>query len=188
MGDFIERKRRLDGTELTFDCDRVDVNRRRAICVYRSTGTFKTPHFTMHEGTLSFGFFWTRRPYILYRITDPDGTVAGYRFDVVDDVRIADGGVSYRDLIIDVWVSPEGCIEIEDEDELAEAVGTGAVDPGVVAEAERGRDLIARNYRRIVAEVEAELVAWWPPGAASATRLPARPATPRTRARPEQPR
>lgn len=157
MTRFVEIKRRLDGTELRFDCDPVSYTQRLAICAFRSTGSFTTTHFTMVEGTVSYGFFWAHRPYILYRITQPGGEVTGYRFDVVDRVRIRPDGAEYRDLVVDAWVTPGAGIELEDEDELAELAQAGSVEPTLLARVERAAGLLLREHPRILAEVERDL-------------------------------
>ena len=85
MRTFIETKERMrDGAILTFECEPVAYEPNRTICLFRSTGSFATTTFTMQKGGLSYGFFWRHRPYILYRISEPDGSLIGHRFDVVD--------------------------------------------------------------------------------------------------------
>jgi len=157
MTRFTERKQRLDGTEHVFECELVDYSPRRAVCLFRSTGVFRTPHFTLDRGGLSYGVFWRNRPYILYRITNPAGTPVGYRFDVVDRVRIAPDGACYRDLVIDAWVDLEGNVILEDEDELAAEVAAGRVSEDKRREVDRVARLLLARAPRIVAEVEREL-------------------------------
>ena len=155
MRAFIETKQRLrDGKVLTFECEPVAFEYRRAICLFRSTGAFATTTFTMSKGGLSYGFFWPRRPYIVYRISEPDGTLLGHRFDVVDRVRIGPHHASYRDLVVDAWIPAGGELRLEDEDELAELVAAGQVPAGLQGEIERVARLLVREHPRVTAEVE----------------------------------
>ncbi len=158
MSGFIERKTRLrDGEVLTFECEPVDFERNRAICLFRSTGAFATKTFKMSQGGLSYGFFWRHRPYILYRISHPDGSLIGHRFDVVDRVRIGPAHASYRDLVVDAWVPADGELRLEDEDELAELVAAGGVPPELCARIERAARHLVRSYRRVTNEAEASI-------------------------------
>jgi hypothetical protein len=154
---FVEHKLKLDGRLQTFECEPVAFEGRRAICLYRSTGDFQTSTFRMTKGGLSYGFFWRYRPYILYRISHPDGGLIGHRFDVVDRVRIAEYEVSYRDLVVDAWVPAGGEIRLEDEDELAAFVAAGEVSRQLETRIERTARGIVRSHRRILTEVEAAL-------------------------------
>jgi predicted RNA-binding protein associated with RNAse of E/G family len=79
--------------------------------------------------------------------------VVAHRFDVVDRVLIAPDRVEYRDLLLDLWVSPSGDVHVEDEDEVEQAERDGLLTPAMVARIERTRALLLRDHRRVVAEV-----------------------------------
>lgn len=163
MRTFIETKERLrDGAILTFECEPVAYEPNRAICLFRSTGSFATTTFTMRKGGLSYGFFWRHRPYILYRISEPDGSLIGHRFDVVDRVRIKPDGATYRDLVVDAWVPAGGDLRLEDEDELAELVEQGKVAPSLAADITRVARGLERDHTRIRSEVEDALRPYLP--------------------------
>lgn len=156
---FIETKERIrDGAILTFECEPVAYEPSRAICLFRSTGSFATTTFTMQKGGLSYGFFWRHRPYILYRISEPDGSLIGHRFDVVDRVRIGPDRAAYRDLVVDAWVPAGGTLRLEDEDELAELIEQGKIEPGLVSTINRVAQTLVRDHERIRAEVEQALL------------------------------
>jgi hypothetical protein len=150
---FVEVKRRLDGSSEEFDCPLV--HRAERVVVV----SFKLPAAVgdVPKGTTTLGWFWTRRPYDLYRFIAKDGEVLRHRFDVVDDVVIAEDRVEYLDLIVDVVVSPTGEITIEDEDELQRAAKGGRVDAKRVDAIERALTTITRDWRRIVREALAVL-------------------------------
>lgn len=163
MSGFIERKTRLkDGEVLTFECEPIAFERNRAICLFRSTGALATTTFTMSKGGLSYGFFWRHRPYILYRISHPDGSLIGHRFDVVDRVRIGPNHASYRDLVVDAWVPAGGELRLEDEDELAALVEAGGVPQELRERIDRATRHLVRGYRRVTHEVEASIEPFLP--------------------------
>ncbi len=152
----------MDGTELLFECEPIDYSPRRAICLYRSSGSFKTTNFSMPNGGLSYGFFWQHRPYILYRFSHPDGRCIGHRFDIVDNVRFDAGGVAYRDLVLDLWVPIGGEALLEDRDELEELLRAGTVDGPLADRAGAVASLLLRRHPRITAEVEREVAPFLP--------------------------
>lgn len=78
-------------------------------------------------GLYSWGVWSRTRPYGAYRIHLPDGRLRGYRLDVIERVRISTDEVRYRDLVLDAWIRPGRAVQLEDEDEVEEAVAAGAM-------------------------------------------------------------
>ena len=145
----IEVKRRLDGSELRFECELVARTSHLLIALYR---------FEDASGPVdSYGFFWPRRPYLCYAMQPQRSGPPVYRFDVLRDLRIAwtPSGqieVSYTDLLLDLWVE-HGTPRWEDEGEVAEARSSGRLDTADSARIEVARRTLERGYARIVAGV-----------------------------------
>ena len=148
----IETKRHLDGSADVFECELVQ--RRPHLVVVRfdhwrgrSAGGFSFP-----RGSRTHGFFWSRRAYSLYRMTGPDGRPIADRFDVVEDVRLSASEVSYLDLLVDIWVGPDGAVLVEDEDEVAGHLDRGLLSNGQRDRIERTTALLLRRHGAIVRE------------------------------------
>ena len=65
-----------------------------------------------------------------YRLHDADGSLRGYRFDVLDraDAFRDAAGVRtlvFYDLLLDAWLTPDQKLTLEDEDEVVEATSAG---------------------------------------------------------------
>ncbi|MEX2159473.1 MAG: DUF402 domain-containing protein [Dehalococcoidia bacterium] len=147
-----ETKRHLDGSEHQFECELV--LRRPDIVVVRfdhwegrSAGGFDIP-----RGSRTDGFFWRRRHYSLYRMTGPDARPIADRFDIVEDVRFEESEVSYLDLLVDVWVAPDGTVLVEDEDEVEDHLARGLLSQAQRDRIERTAALLKRQHRRIIYE------------------------------------
>ena len=153
-GPVLETKQTLDGRAQTFACDGLLLSPRLAVVRFDHPGERRAGGFFFPAGSYTLGFFWRSRSYNCYRIAGPDAVVIAYRFDVVERVRIGPGSVSYRDLLLDIWVSPGGGLLVEDEDEVAAAWDDGLLTPAQVARIERTRALLTRAHERIIAEVE----------------------------------
>ena len=131
----VEVKRRLDGSEQRFDCELV-----------QRTPSLVVVCFEMQRpaGRLdSYGFFWPRRPYNCYHIVRPEsGEAVHSRFDVLRDVDVrTPGEVGYTDLLLDLWVGPDGA-RWEDEDDVAAAVRSGLLSDADRARIERARAVL----------------------------------------------
>ncbi len=93
---------------------------RLAVLLFPHPGERRAGGFLFPAGSRTYGFFWSRRHYLLYVLHGPDGGLIAHRFDVVDEVRLRPGRVEYLDLALDVWANPSGRAWTEDEDEVIE--------------------------------------------------------------------
>ena len=155
----VERKQKPDKTWREYPCTLLHRAAGFVVVEFvmaKGGAIFGTP-IEVPPGSVSHGWFWKRRPYNLYRMRRADGSLIAHRFDAVADVRIDDASVSYRDLVLDWWVTPDDTIIEEDRDELEALIAAKAIsarDLASVAAAERA---IYSRYRHIIDDVaEAE--------------------------------
>jgi hypothetical protein len=144
-----EVKRHLDGRERRFDCEVVHRTPLMVVALYR---------FDAEGGPLdSYGCFWLRRPYLAYHMVHREsGEEWRTRFDVVRSMHLGTSEVSYTDLLLDLWSDGAGT-QWEDEDEVAEAVGSGRLQAADLARIERARALLTRRHRAVVQEIRGML-------------------------------
>jgi hypothetical protein len=147
---FREVKRSITGEDRVFDCTAISVTPRLAIVRFDFTAPLTLGGRTYAAGGWTEGFFWRSRSYNLYHIRSSDGGLIADRFDVIDRVCIHPEGVRYHDLLLDIWLYPDGRVIVEDEDELEEAFARGQVSPARRALVERTRRLLVSRGRRIV--------------------------------------
>ena len=152
-----EVKRHLDGRIERFDCRLVLHRPNVAVLRFDHRSERRAGGFVPPRRSRTFGFFWRRRPYLLYRIEGPNGALIAHRFDVVEDVRLERREVSYTDLLLDLWVGPQGSVLIEDEDEALEHVRRGLLSTAQQARIERTRALLLRRWPTLVREAAAIL-------------------------------
>lgn len=147
-----EIKRQVDGREERFTLRLVRRAPHLLIATYRLPKALHADGFELPRGGVSYGFFWARRPYIMYRLLDREGGLIANRFDVVDGLRIDERGVSYTDLLLDAWSTPDGELHFEDEDEVADATRAGLLSREQRRRIDRARGLIGRRHRLIARE------------------------------------
>ncbi len=147
-----EVKRHLDGRVERFDC-RLVVRRPHVVVLrFDHEEEWQAGTVVLPLGSRSFGFFWQRRPYLLYRMAGPDGRLIGHRFDVVEEVRLAEREVSYTDLLLNLWVDAGGSVWVEDEDEVAECARRGLLSLAQRKRIERTRGWLLRRHAAIARE------------------------------------
>jgi hypothetical protein len=147
-----EVKRHLDGRVQSFECELLLARPGLRVVRFEHPAETAVGGFRFPRGSRTYGFFWRRRHYTLYRIVGPDGRLIAHRFDVVDQVRLRRSTVEYLDLALDVWLSPEGWLRVEDEDEVALHAERGILSTEQVSLIQRTRLLLEGRHESIVAE------------------------------------
>lgn len=157
----LEIKRTWDGREKRFECTVLARAGTHLVVLFVSEGEMRVHDVLLPAGTVTFGHFWTDRPYNVYHWLDGStGDTLGYYFNVSEDTRVEDDTLSWRDLIVDVLVSPAGLAVVLDEDEIPadapeplrarirEACAAVLRDEEALRrELERHRDILWRRHR-----------------------------------------
>jgi len=152
---WVEHKLKPDGSLKRYECSLVyQHNELRVVSFTMSTGgtVYRTP-ISIPAGTVSYGYFWLRRPYNIYRMKFK-GQLIAHRFDAIGDLRFTNNSVHYRDLILDWWLTPEGDLIEEDREELENLLESKLFSDADAAKAEYAGKIISNNKRRILRELK----------------------------------
>jgi hypothetical protein len=157
---FLEKKTKMDGTVHEYRCTAAHVEGGLAVVRFPMRGGGLIPGTSVYvpPGSTSFGFFWSSRPYNLYRMVDREGEPFAHRFDAVADVRIGARELSYRDLVLDWWVLPDDTLIEEDRDEYEAFVADGRIGEADQKIAREAAQAVFSRYRHII-DRAAELLA-----------------------------
>ena len=79
-----------------------------------------------------FTGFW----YDIGKIYNLDNEWTGYYCDIILPMKCTSDKFEIVDLILDLWVSPNGTYEIQDEDEFATALENGIIEPELANKAQ----------------------------------------------------
>jgi hypothetical protein len=143
-----EVKRRLDGSVRTFPCEAAELGPDHAVLLYRITGTGRVADLSLTPGTLTLAYYWTDRPYNVYHWIAPSGATLGYYFNLSGPIHIERDRLEWEDLAVDVLVTPDGRVQVLDEDEVpAEAAAR-------LPEIACARDRVLAEWPAVTAAVE----------------------------------
>ena len=159
----LEVKRTLYGREKRFQCRLIDFavlrdargEQRHAVVLFVAAAAMHVHGVDLPAGTVSIGHFWTDRPYNVYHWLRGDRTTVGYYFNLADRTTWTAERLDWRDLTVDVLATPEGRLDVLDEDELPaelDAEASAHIEAGKAAllgvtapRARRGRGGLARR-------------------------------------------
>jgi predicted RNA-binding protein associated with RNAse of E/G family len=74
------------------------------------------------EGSISVGYFWVHKPFNTYHWVDASQRSLALYFNICDSVSISREQIAWRDLTVDVLITPDTRCRVLDEDELPDGL------------------------------------------------------------------
>lgn len=145
----LEIKETLAGERLSFTCRLLHLAVDEAVLLYKLQRSFQIEDLVLPDTTLSLGYFWVNRPYNAYHWIKPEGQTLGLYLNISDQTRITAKAVSWRDLFVDLLVTPDGRCRVLDEDEVPDDIETA-----LRRKIENTRDELVRQYRTLLSDIE----------------------------------
>lgn len=145
-----EVKETLDGERHTFECRKISGSPTEVVVLYEISNAGQVEDVMLPPGTLTFGYFWTDRKYNAYHWLHPSGATLGLYFNISDSTAIETTEVRWRDLVIDVLLTPDGRCRVLDEHELPDDI-----DPRLLTTIRHVRDDLVRRREQMLSEFEA---------------------------------
>ena len=118
MSSITEIKTTLLGERKTFECELLQATASDAVVVYRMPADHQLEDILLPKDTLSLGYFWQDRPYNAYHWIDAQQQTIALYFNVCDSTVISTESIAWRDLMVDILITPDGRCRVLDEDEL----------------------------------------------------------------------
>jgi hypothetical protein len=147
----IEVKRTLAGVEKRFECRLLARTPAHLAVLWIAPATMHVHGVDLPAGTVSVGHFWTDRPYNVYHwLRAADRATIGYYFNLADRTSWTAERLDWRDLTVDVLATPQGRLDVLDEDELPPDL-----DAEASAHIEAGKLALLGATAAVLAEVEA---------------------------------
>ena len=142
-----EVKTTLDGRQKTFDCEllRLDLPS-ECVVIYRMPEDTRVEDILLPAGTVSLGYFWQHRHFNLYQWVDDSMATLALYFNICDNTRISEQRIAWRDLCVDVLLTPDLNCRVLDEEELPDDI-----DPALRARIDTARDELCADPAHLFA-------------------------------------
>jgi hypothetical protein len=124
----IETKRHLQKSDEVYECRRLAGGDGWALLDYVNENEASVGDRKIPPGSLTVAWYQDGCGWVLWKMSDPEGRLLGHLFHVVRDLTVASDGVSYTDLVLDLWVDGEsGESDVLDEEELVAEAFAGRI-------------------------------------------------------------
>ncbi len=120
-----EIKTTLAGEEKRFACELLARADAEAVVIYRMPRAVELEDIVLPENAISLGYFWAHKPFNAYHWLDPDGRSLALYFNISDGTRLGEHEIAWRDLAVDVLITPDLRCRVLDEDELPADLDAG---------------------------------------------------------------
>ena len=145
----VEVKTTLAGERKEFSCELLKRAEGELAVIYRMPRDVQLEDLLLPKNSISIGYFWENRPYNVYHwIGDQRQTLALY-FNICDNTHISADQVTWRDLTVDVLITPDLRCRVLDEDELPDDL-----DHDLRTYIETARDALCADPKRLLFEFE----------------------------------
>jgi len=144
-----EIKTTLGGARKTFECELLSLQPDAAVVIYRMPADHQLEDLLLPKGSLSLGYFWEERNYNAYHWVDDKRQTLALYFNVCDNTRITQRQIAWRDLTLDILITPDLRCRVLDEDELPDDL-----DPNLLARINATRDSLCGAPGRLLHEFE----------------------------------
>lgn len=141
-----EIKRNIGKPDQTFDCRLLHHGGDRLVISYITDRPYAIADIPIAPRTLTLAYYEENLPYIIWKMITPDGNLFGHYVHLCEQVRITADTVEYRDLLLDLWFSPDGAYRLLDEDELQDAHAKHLISDETVSHVHQTADDIIRDF------------------------------------------
>ena len=153
----LETKIRYDGRRQEFRCHLIERSDEHLVVLHIAERIFHVADLVIPPGTITFGHFWAHRPYNAYHWMSKVGATLGHYFNIADGTTWTADALTWRDLIVDVLLRPDGRNDVLDRHELP-----GDLPFAVAAPIHAATDSVLGQANHLRGHLEAEADRLWP--------------------------
>ncbi len=150
-----EIKRHKNKPEQHFLCDLALREQDHIVLVYHASSSGRIADIDIAPGSTTIAHYWQSGGYVLWRMFAADHTLVGTLFHICANTDIQEASVSYDDLILDIWITPQGVARVLDEDELADAIKDGLLTNDEQRWIEKQKQIVLSGYSVIIDQIAA---------------------------------
>ncbi len=116
-----EIKHTLTGGRFKYPCRLLERSPTHAVLLYTVEHATQVGGIVLPSGTVTYAYYWIDRPYTVYHWIAGDGHTVAYYLNLADRVTVHEDAVEWRDLALDLLCTPDGRVQVLDEDDLRDA-------------------------------------------------------------------
>jgi protein associated with RNAse G/E len=153
MSRILEIKRHLNKPDEHYLCDLLLLGKDDMVLKYVSDKPARLGDAVFEPGSVTYAYYRTGSGFALWKMYGSNGQLRGYLFHICRDLRVSQDRVEYLDLLLDIWISPEGSLTVLDRDELEACAAKGTVDEEDLAWIAHHEEEIRESWKEIISSL-----------------------------------
>lgn len=150
MTEILEIKRHLNKPDEHYLCTLLQSGEDHMVLKYVSEKPARLGDAVFKPGSTTYAYYKTGAGFVPWKMIGPDGRLRGYLFHICRDLRVNRDDVEYLDLLLDIWISPEGSITVLDRDELEACSAQGLLNEKDLAWIDHHEKEIKKSWKEII--------------------------------------
>ena len=153
MNNYLEIKRHKNKPDQQFNCELLYRKAGYAVLAYTAAKPGLIADIHIPSGSTTIAHYWQDRPFVVWRMFDSHGTLIGTLFHICTNVSILDEHLSYDDLLLDIWISPDDCLRVLDEEELQACIAQKQISAAELNTIRLAQKKITFSHVEIISEL-----------------------------------
>lgn len=150
----LEIKRHLNKPDESYPCDLLLRGQDYVVLKYVSDRPGRVGGVIIEAGSTTHAYYRAGQGYIVWKIGGPDGQLKGYLFHICKDLQVDEKRVEYLDMLLDLWIDPDGQLTVLDQDEVEACATKGVIGKEDLAWITSQELEITGNLSPIIADFE----------------------------------
>jgi hypothetical protein len=150
VNNYLEIKRHKNKPEQRFHCELLHWESGYAVLRYVAEGSGLIADISIAPGSTTVAHYWQDRPYVAWRMFDRNKSLIGTLFHICTNVCIRQDVLSYDDLVLDIWIAPDGAFRVLDNDELQACIAAGRISESELNTLQQAHKDIADRHAEII--------------------------------------
>ncbi len=153
----LEIKRHLNKPDESYLCDLFRQGNGYVVLKYVNESPGRVGAVSFDIGSTTYAYYRTGGGYVLWKMCGPDGQLKGYLFHICREQKVWEERVEYLDLLLDLWIDPDGRMTVLDREEVEMCAAQGVIGERDLAWIARQEQEITENVGQIISEFEARV-------------------------------
>jgi protein associated with RNAse G/E len=150
----LEMKRHLNKPDESYLCDLLTQGNGYVVLRYVSEQSGQVGDMRFEAGSVTHAYYRAGAGYVLWKMCGPDGRLKGHLFHVCRDLQVGNDRVEYLDMLLDVWIDPDGRLAVLDRDEVEECAARNVIGEPELTWIARQEQDIRENWRQIISDFD----------------------------------
>lgn len=142
----------VNGDKRQYDCELLLIDEEKAVIKYIRERKHDIGVAILPRGGITKAIYWKNRNFNVLKMYSENKKLMGYYINICEAMQISKEQISWRDLVLDLWITDSGNTYWLDEDEVKKYKLLRLLSEEQLIIIQRTRQYLEKNYKDILLE------------------------------------